>query len=361
MKILYDYQALIMQKFGGISRYFYDLLKVMNEDKLAEGEIHCKFNANFYFKDQFGGKMYKTSGKRFKVYDKVNKIYMKKVLKKADYDIVHPTYYDPYIIDNHKGKMVITVYDMIHEIMPEYFSPDEPIPANKKKMLYAADHIIAISESTKRDILKLYPAIPEDKISVIYIGSSFEYIDDPSLASKFPEKYVLFVGTRSLYKNYKNFAEAMLPLLKADKSLSMVLAGGGSLTDEEEAFLSEVREQVVQMDINDRILSYAYSHAECFVFPSMYEGFGIPTLEAFACNCPVVLSTSSSMPEVGGDAVKYIDPYNVEDIREKIVKVINDENLRKEMTEKGQVQLKKFDWKEIAGQTVSCYERVVSE
>ena len=114
------------------------------------------------------------------------------------------------------------------------------------------------------------------------------------------------------------------------------------------------------MNVDDQTLSYAYSHALCFVFPSLYEGFGIPTLEAFACNCPVVLSNTSSMPEVGGDAAEYINPYDVNDMTQKIQNVLNDENLRVRMIEKGREQLKKFDWDEIAQQTIDCYKEVLN-
>lgn len=113
------------------------------------------------------------------------------------------------------------------------------------------------------------------------------------------------------------------------------------------------------MDIDDKTLSYAYSKAKCFVFPSLYEGFGIPTLEAFACGCPTILSSASSFPEVGGDAVVYVNPYDEDDIREKISAVINDEDLRKELTRKGYERLKLFDWDKTVRETLSCYEKVL--
>ena len=113
------------------------------------------------------------------------------------------------------------------------------------------------------------------------------------------------------------------------------------------------------MDTDDKTLSYAYSKAKCFVFPSLYEGFGIPTLEAFSCGCPVILSSTSSFPEVGGDAVIYANPYDEEDMREKILAVISDENLRDTLINKGRERLKLFDWDKTVAETLKCYEKLL--
>ena len=118
-------------------------------------------------------------------------------------------------------------------------------------------------------------------------------------------------------------------------------------------------ERVVQMNTDDDILAKAYERANCFVFPSFYEGFGIPTLEAFACNCPAIISNTSSMPEVGGQAVLYFDPNNQEEMRVQIEKAITDDGLRQSLIEKGKERLKLFSWEIIAKQTVDCYKRVI--
>ena len=112
------------------------------------------------------------------------------------------------------------------------------------------------------------------------------------------------------------------------------------------AFFEElhITKQLMQLNINDNILAYLYQHAACFVFPSLYEGFGIPTLEAFSCGCPVVLSNLSSMPEVGGEAVMYINPEKEESIYEGVKKVIENKLLRNELIEKGYRQAEKFSW-----------------
>ncbi|MCR5587872.1 MAG: glycosyltransferase family 4 protein [Lachnospiraceae bacterium] len=362
MKVLFDYQVMCSQKFGGISRYYYDLLRYMKHMNLADADVQCVLSRNKYFEKYFRRKASDYNRVVEIGVKLLNQILTIPKLVSGKYDIIQPTYYDPYLLKFAKGKVVFTVYDMIQELFPEIVVPvvDRTIP-RKKKLLHKCDHIIAISESTKRDILKLYPDIPEDKISVIYIGSSFKYTDAVPTDITFPERYILFVGRREAYKNFENFFRAVKPILKKDKSLHLVCVGGGAFNESEQKKLAGVEDQVMQLNANDEVLAYAYSHAECFVFPSKYEGFGIPTLEAFTCNCPVVLSNTSSMPEVGGDAAVYFDPENVAEMNHQINKVLNDEELRKEMIEKGKVQLKKFSWKKITKQIVDCYEKVLNQ
>lgn len=359
IRVLYDYQILLLQRYGGISRYFYELYTKMLKKLEVEPSIKCFFNKSIYFENVFNNK-YNSKYDSLRGKFLINKVNTLLRMKVRHYDIVHPTYYDPYIIGKSNAKLVITVYDMIHEKMPEMFSYTDDTAKNKKQMIYAADHIIAISESTKRDILELYPDIPSDKISVIYIGSNFE-LTEKNIDVKFPEKYVLFVGNRDKYKNYERFYKAIEPILNEDSSLNLVVLGGGAFTENEINMQQNNAQQIIQMNVSDDILAYAYSHAECFVFPSLYEGFGIPTLEAFACNCPVILSNTSSMPEVGGDAVIYINPYDINDIREKIHTILTDKNLKAELIKKGQRQLKKFEWDSIVDQTIACYKKILEE
>lgn len=357
MKVIYDYQMIIGQKYGGISRYFYELTVRFGKNNEITSNVICLFNDNAYFLDGKNRPNYcKIPGRGY-----ANRLITKMILKYGHYDIFHPTYYDQYFLNYNKGKLVITVYDMIHELMPQYFKDANIIVENKKALLYKADCVIAISENTKTDIIKLYPDIDENKIRVIYISSNFKKTHIVADDISFPQKYVLFVGTRSDYKNYDKFFDSMVPILMANKDLHLVCVGGGNFTDSELKKQEMFSNRIHQMNVNDKILSYAYSHALCFVFPSLYEGFGIPTLEAFACDCPVVLSNTSSMPEVGGDAVEYINPYDINNMTLKISEVINNENLRADMIKKGREQLKKFNWDVIAKQTLECYREVLNE
>ena len=366
MKIYYDYQICIGQKYGGISRYYYELLHYIDKLQLAEADMDCKFSINKYFENYF----HKKAVRRREGLLGVGIFFASEFINivntffrlRRGYDIVHPTYFNPYIARWKNGaKLVTTVYDMTHEKFSDSFAKRDRTIEQKKKMIMMADHIIAISESTKRDILEIYPEVAPDKISVIYIGSSFSYQADTAVREEFPEEYVLFVGQRGRYKNFQAFFEAMKPSLEKYPKLHLVCIGGGAFSEEEKMQISAWQDRILQMDASDEVLAYAYSHAKCFVFPSLYEGFGIPTLEAFTCGCPVVLSNTSSMPEVGGDAVEYFTPSDVNDMAATIDKVLSDDALREQMREKGYEQLRKFDWETITRQIIECYEKVLKE
>lgn len=375
MNIHYDYQILFNQKYGGISRYYYELINTIERLHLAKTSIQCKYSINYYFSGYDGVE----DGRDFMKIKSplvrrplrlwghlINQAITRKNAKKAD--IVHLTYYRPYALNICNIKKILTVYDMIEELVIKDPKLDWHVK-NKKRCIYESDHIIAISENTKRDILRLYPDIDENKITVIYIGTSMksqEKLGDVGFEHNeknitFPNRYILFVGQRGGYKNFDGFMKAAKQILLNDKELSLLCIGGGTFSEEEISLLKDVKEQVYQMNVDDEILAKAYSEAECFVFPSLYEGFGIPTLEAFTCGCPAVISNTSSMPEVGGDAVLYFDPKNIDEMRSQIEKILNDKELRQQLIEKGKERVKLFLWEDIARQTVDCYKKVLNE
>ncbi|BAV07189.1 Glycosyltransferase involved in cell wall bisynthesis [Filimonas lacunae] len=382
MKILFDSQAFDMQRYGGVSRLYASLFEGLNNTKenleytIPIGQTN---NAYLLSMPQFADEKYRVTGlaavKDFKgkkalvkLLGKVdpNSSYSKVVreLKKQEFDIFHPTYYNPYFL-KYLGKKpyVLTVYDMIHELYPQYFKVDRAA-AFKKKVIPPATRIIAISEHTKQDLMRLYH-IPEDRVDVVHLGNSLQPVTEmPSGMPALPERYVLYVGSRAKYKNFEGFMKAVIPLLKADKSLHVIAAGGYSVNnnfsgDELAWFAKEgISEQLTQMSINDQKLAYLYQNALCFVFPSLYEGFGIPALESFACCCPAVLSTASSLPEVGGEAALYADPHNEEELRHQIASLINDQALRETMVAKGKERLKLFSWEQAAAKTIEIYKRI---
>jgi glycosyltransferase involved in cell wall biosynthesis len=380
MKILFDNQIFKAQKYGGISRYFSELFSYFNTTKDIKYEVPIRDTENEYLinlpsfsKENLSKKSFLKPNSKIKrkiikiieLFDKNSNINLvKKALQKQDFDIFHPTYYSPYFLKYLKDKpFVLTVHDMIHEIYPQYFKFDFGKTAKyKKKLIERATKIVAISENTKKDIVKYYN-VPEEKIRVIYHGNTLKpnankQIKIPNL----PKNYILFVGARGLYKNFTFFIESIAELLNIDKDMNIVVAGGYSNKNDfskKEINLFEklkIKEQIFQYSIDDDSLAYLYQNAICFVFPTLYEGFGIPVLEAFACGCPIVLSNTSSLPEVGGNAAIYFDPYNKNDMFEKVNKVVYDEILRKEMTAKGQIQLKKFSWEKTAIETIQIYK-----
>lgn len=286
----------------------------------------------------------------------VNRFMAHNHTRKTYYNIIHPTYY--YMSYNTNAKVILDIHDMI----PEMYHTNERLIAAKKKTLHEADRIIAVSEHTKRDLLNIYPDIESEKICVIYHGASMTHKDNipEKLALMGNKDYVLFVGNRTGYKNFSLFFKAMKNILNIHKDLCVLCTGGGEFSQAERDLIHGYEDRVFQAGLSDSELVSAYSHALCFVFPSLYEGFGLPLLEAFACDCPVVCSRSSSLPEVADDAAVFFDAHDVDDIADKITSVIESEALRDDLKIKGRERLKFFDWKKAAMQTLDCYREAMN-
>ena len=173
-------------------------------------------------------------------------------------------------------------------------------------------------------------------------------------------KYILFVGRRSLYKNFIIFAEAVSRLLNREKDIKLVCVGS-PFDSGEMAVLSGlgISNQAIAINVDDNSLNSLYSDALVFVFPSLYEGFGMPILEAFANNCPVCLSDTACFPEIAGNAGVYFDPYDQESILSAIEKVIYDKEFAKQIIIAGQHRLNDFSWKKTAKETISSYKKTI--
>lgn len=283
-----------------------------------------------------------------------------------DTDLLHVPHYN--IPIRFKGKLVITVHDLIHYLFPETIS--NPLGRKyshflMKKAFQKASRIIAISQSTKNDLIK-YFHIPENKIDVIYYGK-------PDLGkTKMDElkpdikPYILHVGIDKPHKNVKRLIEAFALFLNKTKSdYRLVLIGP------KEPINPDLKKVICDHKLESKIIfpgylpqseiSSFYTNADLFVFPSLYEGFGLPPLEAMSTGIPVIASNTSSLPEVLGDAALLIDPTNVESIAQGMENLLTDSSLRLQLIEKGKKRITEFSWKESAGQTQEVYRKVLQD
>jgi glycosyltransferase involved in cell wall biosynthesis len=385
MKILYDYQIFQSQKIGGISKYFTEIIAHFAKKNKFEVAILVSNNkhlsvhfnhllkprriittADFFKKYNFRGKLrvYHLFKRIFPFvfneYNRINYDYSTSKLKRNNFDIFHPTYYDPYFLDFLKNKpFVLTVHDMIHEKFIELFHEDvsaQPTIENKKKLIIKASHIIAISENTKKDIIEIY-GVSESKISVVYHATSIlenQYVD-----LDLPKEYILFVGSRYNYKNFRGFVESIAELLIENEM--NLLCIGQAFNPSEIDFLKElnIQNHCHHKIVNDSELYQIYNSALFFVFPSYYEGFGIPVLEAFQSRCPVLLSNTSCFPEIAQDAAIYFDPYIKKDMREKVEYMIQNKEVREDLIRKGTKRVQDFNWTISSEQTAEVYLKVL--
>ncbi len=356
IKVLYDSQIFTSQRFGGISRYFVELIRNMPGD--IDTEVAARFSHNVYIRDvvdipDFPAVPFKKDIVKF-----LNRRKSEAAIAEGCFDVFHPTYYNPYFLKNIRKPFVVTVHDMIHERFPESFSPHDPTRNDKRKLVFAADHVIAISESTKRDLLDMY-GLPEDKITVVYHGRTTDNVV-PEKIEGLPEHYVLFVGDRNRYKNFGRMAEAFAIVKRRYPEMKLICTGRPFGKDEHEMFRSlGIEGSVGQMFVSDGQLRYLYSNADCFVFPSLFEGFGFPVLEAFSAGCPIAMSNTSSLPEIGGDGGLYFDPLSAEDMSDKILQLIDDRTLRDKLTARGREIAGTFTWERTAAQTAEVYRSLL--
>jgi len=381
MKILYDHQIFIRQHYGGISRYFCELMDQYSRDPEIDFHLALRYSQNDLLHQQpqlnrfwtqrndfFSDSQFVTKLQRMIRFNALNHIFNNRAesirwLKKHDFDLFHPTYYDPYFLKYlQKRPYILTIYDMMHETYPGTFENQDPTSEWKKILAKNATKIIAISEHTKADIIKFLDIDPE-LIRVIYLASSFnpKKISRPfgqNLMQSPPEKYLLFLGNRILYKNFTFLIEALGPVFKKNSDLHLVCAGGGNFTQAEFRLMRKVNivSRVHLFPADDTTLQQLYKNAFAFVFPSLYEGFGIPVLEAFSCECPAILSNTSSLPEVGGDAALYFDPGNRLSLAETIERILADERTRDNLIARGNERVKLFSWEKTAAMTKEVYE-----
>lgn len=250
--------------------------------------------------------------------------------------------------------LIITIYDLSFEKFPQYFKKSDLIKLKNWTSYSAkkADHIITISEYSKKDIIDMYK-IPENKITVAYPGYNsdvYKKINNQDEINKTKNKYsikgkyIIYVGTLQPRKNLPILLEALENL----KDINLVIVGKkGWLYDEifEKVKSLGIEDLVIFTDfIPDTDIAHLLNGAECFVLPSLYEGFGIPVVEAFACGCPVIAADSSSLPEIVSDAGALFYPTSSQNLLSAMEKLLNDVKYKEDLVKKGLARSKLFSW-----------------
>lgn len=381
MKILYDSQIFDMQRTGGVSRYFVEILSRLKDFDIKY-ELPLTYSKNVYLNEKalsdldnsklnylyenflpslnFRGKrkLWKLKNKLFHNDFITNRQRDIQSLKNQDFDLFHTTFYDAYFLKYIGNKpFVLTIYDMIHEKYPEMLLDTDTIK-NKKYIAQRASKIIAISENTKQDIIDIMK-IPEDKIDVIYLGDSV--LESNSLSNNKFGKYFLFTGNRTAYKNFYFMILALSDFLKTNPDVKIVCTGS-KFTDWETKFISELSldSQVVHYFFNNNNEMYwLYHNAVAFIFPSYYEGFGIPILEAFSAECPAILADASCFREIADNGALYFNPKNKKQLAECCDKLLKDPIFRNDIISKGKMILNRYSWEKTTEETVKIYKSIL--
>jgi glycosyltransferase involved in cell wall biosynthesis len=290
------------------------------------------------------------------------------ILKNKGIDLFYsPAHYAPRFL---KVPLVLTIHDLSYFYFPHEFLKRDLYKLKNwtEYSIKKAKKIIAVSKRTKKDIMRFYPEI-ENRCSVIYNG--FEKNIDLSYKKELNQswglkknEFILYVGTLQPRKNLIRLINAFNDATLDNIGIKLVIAGKrGWLFDNilNEAKKLKIEDRVIFTDyVSDQDLACLYQNAICFVMPSLYEGFGIPILEAMSFNLPVACSNSSSLPEVGGDSCLYFDPNDVKDMGDKIKKLLTDDVLRQNLKKLGKERIKYFSWQKCAEETLELLKSAVS-
>jgi glycosyltransferase involved in cell wall biosynthesis len=373
MRVAYDHHIFSSQFYGGISRYFYNLANTLSQSPEVDVAVIAPLYHNSYLKaatpSYVKGLPIPSVPKARRVSRCISRWLTPMSMTWFEPDIVHETYYSRQPYAPRKAGYIVTIHDMIHEKYPTLVPDAARETEAKRASIARADLIICVSENTRQDLLNLFD-VPPAKTTTVYhgydlAGIHFEgscRVEKPPRSRSTTKEYILYVGNRWAYKNFNNLLKAYAnsPWLK--QNFNLLCFGGGRLSPEEQclmATLGVTPEQVMQVSGSDGELLQAYQGAAAFVYPSLYEGFGIPVLEAMSLDCPVICSNTSSIPEVGGDAVAYFDPESPEDMAGAIERVLHSSTRRDELIQLGRQRYLQFSWKKCAQETLAVYQQML--
>jgi glycosyltransferase involved in cell wall biosynthesis len=365
MNILYDGEiyATYSKQVGGISRYFDNLISRLPEnfypilttarDRNGSHPTHPnlelhRYDFNFRPRDIsriLRNKYFQLISGRFKP------------------QITHPTYYllmTGRAISEYKCPTVITVYDMIHEVFADSIDPNRQISELKRKAIFSAQSILCISENTKRDLLERYPAL-ESRVTVTLLATELNksYIHENTIVPSCP--YYLYVGSREGYKNFDRLLIAFTKVITKFPDLVLCVVGS-SLNKAEKKRITELnlsKHIKYYGSASDSQLAKLYNSSIALVYPSLYEGFGIPPLEAISCGTAVIASNTSSIPEVVGGGGLLFDPTSTDELVDRLLLLLDNSSERDFLLEKGRNQIKKFSWEKTTSETVNVYNSLI--
>ncbi len=361
MRILYDGLIYAEQRAGGVNRYFANIIRRLPPDFHPILTTHRNHEINYPAHPNL--KIYRYNKFRpERVSFRLEKLYFRRAVAASRIDIAHPTYYwllTRRELDEYRCPVVLTVHDMIHEVFSAELDPTGRHAEAKRKALRAAQAIICVSEHTKNDLLERYPLL-EDKAVVIPQASELNESLSHGPESVPERPYYLYVGARLGYKNFDRLLAAFARVATARPELALCVVGP-ALSRVEETRIAELKltgRIETYGHIGDRHLAKLYRRSVALAYPSLYEGFGIPPVEAMACGAAVIAARAASIPEVVGDAGLLFDPYSTDDLADALALLFDDASERERLVARGRVRAKLFSWDRTAARTVEVYRAV---
>lgn len=359
-RVLFDADIFLRQPVGGISRMFVELARALPAENIAP-RIYAPWHINQLLAD-LPGECFPAGQRRLAhrlTIAAARRVPVAATRLAARWDraaLVHQTYYPPHSAAPAHLPLVITMHDMIHELDPDFAG--DPVIGWKAQAIARADWITCVSQHTRQDLIALFPDAAR-KSSVVPLATG---LGDASGAPR-PQRrpYLLYVGERTRsYKNFRGALGAYASLPGVARDFDLVAIGSGAFTEAERALIARagITDRVRQLAVSNAALAGWYRHAACLLYPSTYEGFGIPPLEAMAADCPVIALRRASVPEVCGEAACYADGPEAEALAVAIVRVLGDDDYADALRQSGRARAALFSWQRCAAETAAVYRRL---
>ena len=347
------------QRFGGVTRYSSCLIQ-----KMISNDIKFKICSPIFKNNYLKGvnKKY-IFGQYFYKYPNIfilrfiNNFLLNFFLNNKKKNLIHFMYDPEYLHKFNSKKKIITIHDTIHEKFSSVYKDE--FFTKRKEIFERMDKIICVSENTKNDLLNFYN-LSDNKIEVIYNGSNhlipIQKIDNKEVLNNKP--YILYVGSRSKYKNFKLFIKAFTKSKKISDNFNIVFFGGGKFSRLEINFFNELKilNKINLILGDDSKLKFCYQNASLFVYPSLYEGFGISILEAMHEECPTLVSDIPVFREILNGKGAFFNPQNMEDLIFNMEKILFDNEIKKNLISDGKIISKKYSWDECYNKTIKLYD-----
>jgi glycosyltransferase involved in cell wall biosynthesis len=359
--VLYDGKAFFRHRRSGVTRYLGELIHEFraHPDLGVDPVTPYRWVANSHLAEGSRGYTQIPLPGRLRpaVLERLNARRIRRGSGGAD--LVHYSLYEVPALETWQApRRVCTIYDFTFEHFPEFLEWSDHLEA-KELFIDQCDALICISQATHDDLIRFHPKLDKPSF-VVPLGVGQEFLDpEPARIRGLPDRYLLYVGNRHPHKNVDLLLRAFAEICSRHPDLHLVLAG--AYLPAETVRLQElgIAGRTVRMRVSDRQLPWLYHRAEAFVFPSRYEGFGLPVLEAMAAGAPVAMSTAPALLELGSDVALFFDPDDQEALADRIERLISDPTLAERMRGEGRRRAGEFTWRRTAELTVAAYDETL--
>ncbi len=370
IKVYYDGNIFYRQRHGGVSVVFKEIFKRIGKNR--EFECLCTFPShNMCPEVRDIHKAIIPRIRPYRYFPHVWDVFSRAYAFVFRPDIFHSTYYS-WPCGGRSARNVLTIHDMIFELFPDEFNgeADSKFVELKRALAHRADVIVCDSESTKRDVLRIYEDIPSERVFVIHLGVDESFCQPVSLQEKeefrkrsgLTKPFFLYVGRlNNPYKNVQLVLEAYTSTPELYERCDLAVVSADRFDEQQMVLIDGHSERVKRFaGLDAHELKLVYACCQALVYPSKYEGFGIPILEAMACGAPVLAAGVSSLPEVAGDAALYFDPRSKDELRECMLQVCDNDGSRADLVSRGYENLKRFSWDRAVRQLEQIYKGLVA-